>query len=286
LSTQSIKLNIKTKNGAILGATKFVSQTHKNQIILISSAAGVRQKYYSKFAAFFASQGFVVYTFDYSDIGESNATIKALKNNTYSLKNWGDNDQAAMITYVKSEYPKASLTLITHSIGGQLIGLNPNYKLIDKIIMVASQSGYWKHFKGIQKIKMFLFWYLLIPAITPVYNYFPAKKMGLFENLPKNIAYEWAQWGRNKKYMMNFYDSKTYFYEAIKVPMLVLSFSKDKFAPKNTVDWMANQYKNVLLERLHHTPKKGQKHAKHFGFFKLAFKNDFWAQTLNWILTN
>lgn len=286
MSVHSTSLNINTKNGSVLGATKFVPSTFKNQIVVISSATGVLQKYYSKFALFFASEGFVVYTFDYCGIGKSNPSIKHLKNNTCTLQSWSTNDQAVMVSFAKSEYPEASLTLLAHSIGGQLIGLNPNYKLIDKIVMVASQNGHWSYFKGIHKIKMHLFWYVIIPMFTTIFNYFPAKKLGLFENLPKKVVYEWAKWGKQKEYMMAFYNSKTYFYDAIKTPMLALSFTKDSFAPKNTVDWMASQYKNVKLTRRHHSPKKGEKHVKHFGFFKSEFKSPFWQQTLEWIITD
>ncbi len=286
MKIQSTALHINSQNGYKIAITKYASDKGTNQIIVISSATGVLQKYYSKFASYATSKGFVVFTFDYSGIGSSNNAIQELKNNKCTLKSWGSIDQATVLAYAKKEHPEASLTLITHSIGGQLIGFNPNHHMIDKIIMVASQTGYWRYFKGLHSFKMLLFWYFLIPIFTPLFSFFPAKKLGLFENLPKNMVYEWASWGKQKKYMMHFYNSKDYFFDAIQKPMLALSFSKDTFAPKPAVDWMVSQYKNAVVKRVHHHPRKGEKHVKHFGFFKTTFKDPFWNQTINWILTN
>lgn len=278
------EIAIQTNQGHQLGAVKFSSEQQTDNIVVISSATGVLQKYYSKYAQFFASQGFTVYTFDYHGIGSSGSQPGALKTNVSSLRSWGSEDQAAVIEFAKNENPNAKLTLITHSLGGQLLGFNPNYAMIDQAILVASQSGYWKYFKGFHRAKMWLFWFVLIPCLTPFFGYFPAKKLGLFENLPKRAVYEWASWGKRKEYLMHFRNDQDYFFDKIEIPLLVLSFSKDTFAPKTTVDWLAKQFTNADLERVHHTPKKGEAHVKHFGYFKSIFKEQFWQQSMNWIL--
>ena len=274
---------IPTAQGHFLGATKFVSQQAIAQILIVSSATGVLQKYYAKFAGFFASKGFCVYTFDYSGIGKSNSAPRALQKNRTNLTSWGANDQAAVVAFAKEEYPTAQFTMVTHSIGGQLLGFNPNYQVLDKVILVASQSGYWRHFKGVHKIKMWLFWYVMIPYITPLFGYFPAKKLGLFENLPKNVVYEWARWGKDPEYLMRSYDEKTHLFTHFTMPILSLSFSKDIFAPKTTVDWLANLFKNADLHRVHHQAKAEERHVKHFGFFKAWAQETYWEQCLQYI---
>ena len=286
MDVQIKEIEIPTAEEHQLSSVKFASQNSINQTLVISSATGVLQKYYNKFAQYFAIQGFVVYTFDYHGIGKSGYSDLALKKNTTNLTGWGQIDQAAVIAFAKKEHPDASLTLITHSVGGQLLGFNPNHSLIDKVILVASQTGYWKEFRGIHRIKMWSFWYVLIPLLTPIFGYFPAKKLGLFENLPENMVHEWASWGKQKKYMMHFYNQKDYYFDAIKIPILAMSFSKDDYAPKNTVDQLVKYYSNAQLKRVHHTPKKGKKHIRHFGFFKSSFKEPLWEQSLQWILEN
>jgi len=280
------KITIPTNKNHQLGATKFYSVKNSEHCMVISSATGVLQKYYSKFARFFASQGFTVYTFDYYGVGASSSSTASLKANKSNLKSWGQDDQSSIIAFAKNEQPNAKITLVTHSLGGQLLGFNPNYEMIDRALLVASQSGYWKLFKGHHRAKMWLFWHVLIPFLTPLAGYFPAKRLGLFENLPKQMVYEWATWGRRKDYFMHFENESEYFFDKIKIPILILSFSKDSFAPQETVDWLSEQYKNAKIKRVHHQPNTGEQHVKHFGFFKSGFQDPFWKQSLNWILNN
>lgn len=278
------ELNIQTELGHYLTAYSFSSRKNIGRTMVISSATGVLQKYYSKFASYFAAQGFQVYTFDYFGIGKSGSDSSSLKKNKTTLTSWGANDQAAVVEFAKKQNQKSSITLVTHSIGGQLLGFNPLYGLFDSVVMVASQSGYWKLFKGVHKLKMWFFWYVLIPTLTPLFGYFPSKKLGLFENLPKHMVYEWAKWGKKKEYMLQFYDKTSYFFNKIELPLLSWSFTKDSFAPKNTVDWLTAQFSNANITREHYIPKKGSEHAKHFGFFKPSFEVPLWEKTLRWIL--
>jgi predicted alpha/beta hydrolase len=278
------ELNVQTENGNSIAVSKFFSKSPVKNVIVISSATGVLQKYYSRFAQFCASKAAVVYTFDYSGIGKSISSTKALKKMEGNLQTWGQQDQAAIVGFAKKEHPEAKITLITHSVGGQILGFNANYELLDHVVMVASQSGYWKDFKGFNRLKMWLFWYVLIPLFTPLFGYFPAKKLGLFENLPKGMVYEWASWGKQKTYMMHFKNER-FLFDRIKLPILSWSFPGDSFAPIETVDWLMKQYKNAQITRKHY-PKENKKQPGHFGFFKPAFKELLWEENLNWILTN
>jgi predicted alpha/beta hydrolase len=193
-------IEIEQLNKHSIFATQFLPKTSNNKSIVISSATGVLQSYYSKFAKHFCILGFTVYTFDYSGIGLSHS--KDIKENTSNLYDWASN-QASVLSFANTENVEHKTILITHSIGGQLIAFNKNIKLVDSIITVASQSGYWNLFKGIEKLKMFLFWNIIIPLPTTLSGFFPAKKLKLFENLPKQVAYQWRNWGNKEKYFLN-----------------------------------------------------------------------------------
>lgn len=278
------ELTIKTLNGHSIAVVQFSAEKKINKTLIISSATGVLQKYYSKFATHFATLGYVVYTFDYHGIGKSNGQVQKLKQNNSDLKSWGSVDQAAVVDYAKKQNPNFELTVLTHSVGGQVLGFNPNYNSIDKVVMVASQSGYWPYFSGIHYPKMWLLWYIIIPILTRVFGYFPAKVLGLFENLPKNMVYEWAKWGKRKEYLMHYHNDQEYFFDKFTIPMLSFSFPKDNYAPKNTVDWLANQYKNSKMERVHYEPSKDKiNRLKHFGFFREEFKDTLWKKTEEWL---
>ncbi|HMB62998.1 MAG TPA: alpha/beta hydrolase [Eudoraea sp.] len=265
-------------------ATLFTPSEPIGKTLVISSATGVLQGYYKKFATHFAHLGYVVYTFDYWGIGGSGSEINTLKKNLCDLKSWGSVDQAAVTDYARARDPLNELTLLTHSVGGQVLGFNPHFASIDKIILVASQSGYWRYFNGLDRPKMWLFWYALIPWLTPFFGYFPAKLLGLFENIPRCVAYEWMSWGRKKDYMMAFRNDGEPFFDKIKAPLLSLSFPKDDYAPKQAVDWLTDQFKNARAERLHYIPDPHElPKLKHFGFFRERFKHSLWALVDEWI---
>ncbi|UOB16536.1 alpha/beta hydrolase family protein [Abyssalbus ytuae] len=282
------EIPVKTSKGYFLSATKFnSSQKALNHSIVISSATGVLQKYYKKMARHFAAAGYTVYTFDYSGIGKSGSDIKSLKKNTNTLHEWGSIDQASVVYLAKEENPVNKITLITHSVGGQVLGFNPHYHLIDNAVTVASQSGYWKYFTGIHLPKMWLFWHGLIPLLTPVYGYFPAKRLGLFENLPKKMVYEWAKWGKHTDYIMGFYNEDTTYFHKLTIPIMVLSFPKDTYAPKKSVDWLADQFKNAKVDRKHIIPaESGLDEIGHFGFFRDKFAGSLWKMLQEWITKN
>lgn len=273
---------LKTTTGHSINVSIFLPKKSNNKSIVISSATGVLQKFYSKFAAHFCSFGFTVYTFDYYGIGNSNS--KNLKKNAANLNTWAL-DQAAVLKLVKQNQPHHKITLITHSIGGQLIGLNPEIHIVDSIITVASQTGYWKYFKGFSRLRMLSFWYALIPITTPLFGYFPAKKLGLFENIPKHVVYQWRKWGIHPEYMYGQFNDLQF--NAIKCNVLVLSFPRDLFASKASVDWLAAKFTNTKVDRRHIIPEDLQiEDVQHFGFFREKFKDSLWQTTKDWIETN
>lgn len=273
---------LKTTTGHSISVSIFLPKKSNHKSIVISSATGVLQKFYSKFALHFTTLGFTVYTFDYYGIGKSSS--QNLKQNTANLQVWAL-DQAAVLKLAKQKQPQHQLTLIAHSIGGQLLGLNPEIHLADSIIMIASQTGYWKYFKGFSKIRMFVFWYVLIPIATPLFGYFPAKKIGLFENLPKHVVYPWRKWGIHPEYMFREFTDLQFC--NIQCPVLSLSFPRDTFAPKEAVDWLALKFTNTKVDRRHLIPEELDiEDVKHFGFFREKFKPSLWQLTENWIDTN
>jgi len=283
----SEELQIKTPLGYHIGLTKFSSKTKIKKTLVISSATGVLQKFYFKIASHFADLGYTCYTFDYYGIGKSNNSTQALKQNTCDLKTWAENDQSTVIKFAKEKNPDHQLTLLTHSLGGQLIAFNKHYKYIDNVITIASQSGYYKHWKGLDRFKMFIYWNILLPISTSLFGYFPAKKMGLFENLPKQTANQWRRWANRSNYMLGEFDITQTNFNKITCPILVLSFPRDFYAPKSSVDWLANQYSKAKIDRRHIKPEElNIPDVKHFGFFRETYKDSLWKMTHEWINNN
>ena len=258
-----------------IAVTEFISDTPNANCVIIASATGVKKSYYNHFAKFLCSQHYSVFTFDYSGIDESQSGPLSKLNTTAS--NWAENDFESVVKYVKGKNPNSKLFIITHSIGGQLIGLVPSNDLFDGIIMVASQSGSWVHWKGIARIKMQLLWYLIIPIFTRIFNYLPSSHLTRMEDLPKGMALEWANWCKKTNYHFDVIKNTQERYNKIKCKIVSYSIDHDFYATVSAVDWIASKFKNAQVSRVHLKANDfGVQDIGHFGFFKTRFQDTIW----------
>jgi predicted alpha/beta hydrolase len=155
----------------------------------------------------------------------------------------------------------------------------------DALIMVGSQTPYWKLYDGFWlRMKLFCFWYMMVPACVKLFGYFPASLFGLFEDLPAHVALQWARWARCSNYIFNeFPDAKSNF-EILTQRALMISFSDDDLAPPRAVADLQRFYNNVKFENWHLSPEDIlQKRIGHFGFFKKRMQPVLWPEVVSWI---
>ncbi len=263
-----------SSNFETLSASLFESEK-SDTVLIIASATGVRQEYYHKFSKYLSDNGVSVITFDYFGIGRSlTKPIKELDNNA---ADWGKNDLESVLQYVITHFPDSKKVILGHSIGGQLIGLAKSSTKFDKIILVAAQSGYWKFWKGIGRLKMWFNWYILFPTLLNFFGYLNSKKLSGMENLPKNVANQWRNWGKKPEYIQSDKSIVLKYYDKIELDISAFSIEDDDFAPKKAVDWMTSQYRNSNVKSTHFNPSNfGVKKIGHFGVFKDKFKTTIW----------
>lgn len=249
-------------------------------VLIIASATGVRQEYYAKFAWFIAAHGISVITFDYTGIGRS--LRKPIKELTTNAADWGMHDLDSVIRYVVSAYPRSKKVVLGHSIGGQLIGLSKSSVKLDKAVLVAAQSGYWKYWMGIGRLKMWFNWHILFPVVLNTFGYLNSKKLSGMENLPRRVANQWRNWGKNQQYILSDTSITQTYYDQLSADVTAFSIEDDDLAPVKAVEWMTNQYTQAKRKSIHlkpidfHVSKIG-----HFGVFKERFQDTIWKQILN-----
>lgn len=249
------------------------------KILLISSATGVLQGYYRKFAQFVQAQGITVITFDYQGIGASKQGH--VKQHTNRAADWGLQDLNTVIEYTRKRYPNAHLTIMGHSIGGQLLGITEKALDAQKIVLVTSSSGYWRLYPGFLKYRMAFNWYVVFPFFTRVFGYVPSKRIMGMENLPKRVARQWRYWCTRKNYMLDDASIPPAHYPQFTVPLTAFSVDDDTYAPKRACDWLADQYQNTEQKRIHLVPEEfGVKKISHFGIFKQRHEKDIWPLLL------
>lgn len=277
------EVKIPTKERYALRARHFIPTQSRQHTVIISPATGVKQDFYRHFAEFLSSAGLQTYTYDYLGIGLSRPQ-PSLRDCQADLMHWAEVDLAAVIQYTRDRHPGNALTLIGHSIGGQLIGATPEARLADNIVLIAAQTPYWKHYSGFIGVKVSMLWYVLIPLFTRIMHYFPAGKMGLFEDLPGPAALQWSRWGKTRHYMFNEYPSKLKAFSSLRQRSLAYSFSDDPYAPREAVEDLLRYYRNLNLQHKHFRPADvGLKAIGHFSFFRTGSKEIFWTDLAEWL---
>ncbi len=276
-------LRIVTTDSYVLNANRFSPDQPNDKVVLINSATGVKQKYYFDFASFLSEQGFTVYTYDYRGVGESRP--KSLRGFSASMKDWGSRDYHSMLHNILQSHRESKVIVIGHSVGGQLAGFSGLSKKVDAFLMVGSQTPFIGNFSGsLRKLKLTFFWNLLLPISTAIAGYFPAKKFGLFEDLPRGVALQWARWAKTDRYVFEESPEDEPGFHALTPPALMISFSDDDIAPPLAVKDLMKHYANLKWSHWQLKPEEVmQKSIGHFGYFRKNMRDSLWNESVQWL---
>lgn len=272
------ELHIHTPLNYSLVATEFLADKTES-VVVILSATGVLQTFYYKLACFLQQYNYTVYTFDYGGIGKSK--IVPLTKFDTTLSNWATNDIESVFNHIKKLHPVKKINCIGHSLGGQLLGLVPSNKLINNVILVASQSNHYSFWKGFNKVRVYFNWFVIFPLFSYIFKYFPSKSFIKMENLPKSVGKEFSKWSKQKEYYFSKKILTEKYHYQITKKITAYSCTNDKFAPKKAVDWLTNTYTNAISIRKHLISKDYDvQEIGHFGFFRKQFKDSIWKEFL------
>ena len=166
--------------------------------LLIVPAMGVEQRFYAPFAAWLAERGYLAITFDYLGMGQSrNGSLRGLE---VDVLGWARHDCSAMLAAALAESGSKPLYWIGHSLGGQILPFVEGRERIDRVFSIASGSGYWKENSPRLRNKVWLFWYLVAPLLTPLLGYFPGRRLGMVGDLPRGVIEQWRRWCLHPQY--------------------------------------------------------------------------------------
>lgn len=245
------------------------------RVVVVASATGVRRSYYARFAAWLASRGTRVVTFDYRGIGGSRP--ERLTSLDASLVDWAELDLASVVRWVATEFGDGRTSLIGHSVGGQLLGLLPDPTLVRAVVMVGSQSGDYRLWPGVaDRARLSALWYAIVPGIASTLGYLPGS-LGIGEDLPGGVAREWARWCRTPGYVVGADgDARRDGYRRLRAPVLAFGFDDDDYAPPAAVDALLELYENARVTRRQVSRREAR--VGHFGFFRERFRPTFWKE--------
>ncbi len=272
-------LMLAARDGVKLAATLFDATPPLRGVLLLNGGTGIPRQFYAAFAAHLASRGFAVLTYDYRGIGGSRKPAAA------TIDQWGGLDQPSMLDHLARLRPGLPIGIVGHSFGGQVLGLADNIASVRAAVLIASQSGHWRHWPpGRRRLRMLALWWLLIPGLTALTGRFPGAWIGT-ANLPANIARSWARWGRSRHYVCDARGEPFRPYnEQVRFPICWLSFTDDAIAPYEAVEALRPYYPGASVERRHLSPADLAAEAVgHFGFFRKSMPRARWDEIASWL---
>ena len=283
MSQLDIELN--AEDGRQIHAVLFEPAESNGVVVQINSALLTPQQYYRQFAIYLSTRGFTVLTYDYRGLVKPGQDIRRER---CTITDWGRFDQSAATAWLRNNYPKKKLTLLAHSLGGQIIGLSPLASEFRAILMIATAQGYWRRSPRLkQRMKQLLQWYLLAPPLLLIYGYLPGYWFGDM-TLPPNVAWQMRRFCLNPHWICD-EKGRSYrpFNDDVQVPLRHLLFADDEVVQRGTQMDLTDFYPNALAhEELHSPPDYGLETVGHFGFFRRAMPKAAWQDAGDWLLAN
>lgn len=252
-------------------------------VVLINSAMGMPRDFYTPFAAFLAAAGIATLCWDYRGVGDS--VNGSAADTPATIHDWGEQDLPAVIDWLLDRYPGRRLVIVAHSVGGQILGMTPKTNRADRLVLVGTQSGYWRLWSGWQQLRIGFIWHVVIPVVSRLRGHFPARWFGLAVDLPNGVAREWARWGRDPDYLMGAHRrASASNYAALDRPLLNVWISDDDIASFAANRRMLSWYPRAHVTNWNLRPEDlGVARIGHFRLFRDGIGPAFWPRLLNWI---
>jgi len=247
---------------------RHVDALDPHDVLLFNAGGGLAVRRYRHFLRYLAGEGFPTLAYDYRGIG-SNRPPK-LRGFASGLEDWAEFDHAGAIDDIRTRYPNARLTTISHSIGGLIACTAPNAADQARLVLIGPHTGYWRDYGAGWKLPMTLMWHGIMPLISRVVGFFPGSRLGLGDDFPLRFAMQWSS-RTTPSFDIDARDARIWSLlgnaEALMSPVIALSFSDDAFASAAGVSRFLGLLPKARVERCELDARKLARRIGHFGFF-------------------
>jgi predicted alpha/beta hydrolase len=257
--------------------------------IVIVCGAGIPARFYTHLARYLAQRGAAVLTFDYRGIGGSRTG--SLRRMTSGMDDWAARDIGAALAAASAAHPDLPLCAVAHSVGTLMLGAAPGASRLSRVVLLGAHTGYWRDYHRKWRLPLFFVWHAFMPMVTRVAGYFPGRALRLGEDLPRQVAYDWA--GRRQPALVRTQRDGRRFgphlhrYAEFRADTLAVSISDDAFAPPKAAERLLAMYPTLIARRETVTPASlGHRRLGHFGFLRRRSGEYFWRRIAEWLLPN
>lgn len=261
------------------------------RVAVLHGGAGIPALRYRWFARFLAASGVPALTYDYRGVGLSRPP--ELRGFPALIEDWAEHDSGAAIAWLRQRFPQAELIGIAHSVGALLQGGAQNAAEQARLILVAPHTGYYGDYHPLYRLPMAALWHGLMPALTRLVGYFPARRLGLGDDIPAGVALQWASrrspeirpaesdasGDRTRRLLERC--------AALDRSALMVRFSDDAFATAAGARRLLNYYPQLSPRHALFTPADaGVPRIGHFGFFGRTIGAILWPRLLPYLETS
>lgn len=271
------RLTIPARDGYPLSALLLQPAADPRGAIVLNSGTGIPKEFYRRFGAYAAERGYAVLLYDYRGIGGSRPAD--LRGFAATMHGWGEQDMSGALAWLQARFVGLPLFAVGHSVGGQLLGLLPNHRLLSGAAMVTVSTGYWAGMPRWYGLFTLFVWYGLLPASAALLGYLPAKRFRLGEDLPIGVAREWRDWCLRRRYLADFLGKtiERHYYDEFRTPLLWLSFSDDPIATPRNLPVLQGLYSAAPIDDRRISPAEvGLPTIGHLGFFRSTSRERLW----------
>ncbi len=270
---------INATDGQTLTGTLHLPPGELKAAIQINGGIGVKRRFYRHFAAYLASRGYAVLTFDFRGTGGSRP--KSLRGYRATLSDWGTKDIPAAFDWLSKRYRGVPKFIVGHSMGGQITALMHDHEQVSGIVLVFVATGYFRTFPMPFRLYPMFILYLFFPIMTPLFGYAPARFVTPGQDLPSGVAWEWIDWTRQSKYMKR----RPFHFPRITAPVRAFVVDDDPMAtPENARRFLDEYYPSTKAEftelRASSAP---QGKVGHLGYFRKGLADVYWSQVGDWL---
>jgi predicted alpha/beta hydrolase len=265
------------------------SKSAPSTVVVVACGAGIAARFYRGLARYLAAQGAAVLTFDYRGIGASRqGSIRNLKG---GMEYWGAFDLGAALEEAGARHPSLALAAVAHSVGTLLIGAALDAAKLSRLVFLGPHTGYWRDYERRRRKLLYLVWHVMMPALTKRVGYFPGHLLRLGEDLPPQVALDWAA-RLQPELVVNPKDALRFAgilerYRDVRADTLAISISDDAFAPPDAASRLLSMYPNISVVREVVTPASIEcRRLGHFGFLRRSTGEYFWARVATWLIPN
>lgn len=260
-------LEIAAADGTLLPASLFEAPSPQ-AVVIVNPATATPRGFYHSFCRYLAQCGATALVYDYRGTFEP---PRELRGSNARMRDWGTLDFAGVVAWASARYPGVPLHAVGHSVGGHVLLMTPENAKISRAVLVASQSGFWRHYRGFEKFRVGFFVSVVMPLLTRLFGYFPGERTVFGTNLPSGVLHEWSRWCKSRGYFLDDPEMTSVLAHArtLTAGVTMIGVSDDPWATPQAIDAIVPAFTAATIARREIDPAQfGLGSVGHMGFFR------------------